>query len=426
MPMNNITYRVSLRLALVISLLISLWSVFFYIAMVNEINDEADDSLENYTSLLVTRILSGQVLPQGGDGSNNTYTVTPVDSLYAATHSHYRYEDVDVYIPEYREYEPARVLTSIFRNDQGQFFELRVATPTFERHDIFGSVLLWIVLLYISLLITILTITMLVFHRGMRPLRLLLGWLKEYTPGHRIKPMPCESKESNEFGDLYETLYNAMERSESLVARQSQFIGDASHELQTPLAIIGNRVEWLLDSGNLTEQQAVELHKIGTTLSRAIRLNKTLLLLTKIENGQFPELSQVDLVPLLRDHVESCDEIYSSHELHVSLNLPDEFVVEMNESLLSTLLANLVKNLYLHSPQGSKGDIYIEDRTLYFVNDGDSALDSDRLFDRFYHASTRKTSTGLGLALVASICKNYGFEITYSYHDSRHYFALKF
>ena len=94
--MNNITYRVSLRLALVISLLISLWSVFFYIAMVNEINDEADDSLENYTSLLVTRILSGQVLPQGGDGSNNTYTVTPVDSLYAATHSHYRYEDVDV------------------------------------------------------------------------------------------------------------------------------------------------------------------------------------------------------------------------------------------------------------------------------------------------------------------------------------------
>ena len=421
----NITYRVSLRLALIISLLISLWSVFFYVAMVNEINDEADDSLENYTSLLVTRILSGQDIPQGGDGSNNTFTITPVDSIYAATHSHYRYEDVDVYIPEYREYEPARVLTTIFSNGQGQFFELRVATPTFERRDLFGSVLLWVVLLYVSLLVTILSITMLVFHRGLSPLRSLLGWLKEYTPGREIKPLPQDSKH-NEFADLYDTLYNAMERSESLVARQSQFIGDASHELQTPLAIIGNRVEWLLDSGDLTEQQAVELHKIATTISRAVRLNKTLLLLTKIENGQFPEISQVDLIPLLRDHVESCDEIYSAHELHVSLNLPEEFIVEMNESLLSTLLANLVKNLYLHSPQGGRGDIYIEGRTLYIVNDGESELDSDRLFDRFYHASKRKTSTGLGLALVASICKNYGFDISYQYLDGRHHFVLKF
>lgn len=421
----NITYRISLRLAFVISLLISLWSLFFYFTMVDEIRDEADDSLENYASLIITRMLAGRELPSEGDGSNNSYTITPVDSLYAATYSHYLYEDVDVYIPEHGEYEPARVLTTIFKDGNDQFYELKVATPTFEKQDLFTSILSWIVLLYVLLLITILSVTMIVFHRGMRPLRDLLKWLEEYIPGREIKPLP-EKSDINEFHNLYHTLYRTMERSESLVARQAQFIGDASHELQTPLAIIGNRVEWLLNSENLSEQQAVELYKINSTISRAVRLNKPLLLLTKIENGQFPEVSQVDLVPILRDHVESCGEVYSSHELQISLNLPESFVVQINESLISILLANLVKNLYLHTPQGGKGDIYIEGRTLYLINDGESALDSDRLFDRFYHASKRETSTGLGLALVASICKNYGYDIEYSFVDGRHRFTLKF
>ncbi len=421
----NITYRISLRLAFVISLLISLWSLFFYFTMVDEIRDEADDSLENYASLIITRMLAGRELPSEGDGSNNSYTLTPVDSLYAATYSRYLYEDVDVYIPEHGEYEPARVLTTIFKDGNDQFYELKVATPTFEKQDLFTSILSWIVLLYVLLLITILSVTMIVFHRGMRPLRDLLKWLEEYIPGREIEPLP-EKSDINEFHNLYHTLYRTMERSESLVARQAQFIGDASHELQTPLAIIGNRVEWLLNSENLSEQQAVELYKINSTISRAVRLNKTLLLLTKIENGQFPEVSQVDLVPILRDHVESCGEVYSSHELQISLNLPESFVVQINESLISILLANLVKNLYLHTPQGGKGDIYIEGRTLYLINDGESALDSDRLFDRFYHASKRETSTGLGLALVASICKNYGYDIEYSFVDGRHRFTLKF
>ena len=266
---------------------------------------------------------------------------------------------------------------------------------------------------------------MIVFYSTMRPLFALLEWIDEYIPGKGIKPMD-HTPEINEFSRLYKAFYGAMERSENLFTRQSQFIGDASHELQTPLAIIGNRVEWLLDSTSLSEQQAVELYKINSTLGRAVRLNKTLLLLTKIENGQFPETSQVDLVPILRDHIESCGEVYSSCELEVNTSLPESFVVQVNESLLSTLLANLVKNLYLHTPQGGKGSIYIEGNRLYFTNDGESALDSERLFDRFYHASKRASSTGLGLALVSSICKYYDFKLTYDFTEGKHRFIIEF
>lgn len=421
----NLIYRIALRLVVAISVLLSLWAVFFYYTMVDEIRDEVDDALEDYTSLVISRFLAGRDLPREGDGSNNTFTISAVDRLYADAHSHYRFEDVDVYIPEKSEYEPARVLTSIFSDGKGQFYELKVATPSFEKGDLFTSILMWIVILYLLLLLAVFGLAMIVFYSTMRPLFALLEWIDEYIPGKGIKPMD-HTPEINEFSRLYKAFYGAMERSENLFTRQSQFIGDASHELQTPLAIIGNRVEWLLDSTSLSEQQAVELYKINSTLGRAVRLNKTLLLLTKIENGQFPETSQVDLVPILRDHIESCGEVYSSCELEVNTSLPESFVVQVNESLLSTLLANLVKNLYLHTPQGGKGSIYIEGKRLYFTNDGESALDSERLFDRFYYASKRASSTGLGLALVSSICKYYDFKLTYDFTEGKHRFIIEF
>lgn len=421
----NLIYRIAVRILIVISILLLFWTGLFYYTMVDEIRDEADDALEDYASLIITRKLAGRDLPYEGDGSNNTFTITPVDSLYASIHSHYHFADVDVYIPEKSEYEPARVLTTIFSDEHGQFYELTVATPTFEKSDLFGSVLMWIVILYVLLLLTGTIITVAVFYSTMRPLYALLNRIDEYIPGKGVKPIG-EIPDVDEFRKLYKAFYGAMERSENLFARQSQFIGDASHELQTPLAIIGNRVEWLLDSTSLSEQQAVELYKINSTLGRAIRLNKTLLLLTKIENGQFPETSQVDIVPLLHDHVESCAEVYSSYQLDVAVSLPESFVVQVNESLISTLIANLVKNLYLHTPQGGKGNIYINDNALYFTNDGDSVLDSERLFDRFYHSSKRASSTGLGLALVSSICKYYEFKLSYDFLEGKHRFIIEF
>ena len=98
-----------------------------------------------------------------------------------------------------------------------------------------------------------------------------------YPPGVKPSPVPVDTQ-VKEFDRLGQALQSAVDRSEELVERQSQFIGNASHELQTPLAIIGNRVEWLLDGGNLTQEQGAELFKIQSTLGRAVRLNKTLLL----------------------------------------------------------------------------------------------------------------------------------------------------
>ena len=418
-------YRIALRLTAVLLPLMAVWGALFYFTMVDEIRDEADDSLEDYSAMIISRILSGEELPQGNDGSNNSFEVRAVDSNYAATHPHLIYHDENIYIPDKREQEPARVLTSIFSDAEGQFYELMVMTPTFEKNDLFEAVLAWIVVLYVALLFIVLVVTMIIFRRSLQPLYDLLHWLDAYRPGGRPESVPNKS-DVEEFRRLNVALQQAVDRSEELFERQSQFIGNASHELQTPLAIIGNRVEWLLDSSSITEEEAGELFKIQKTLSRAVRLNKTLLLLTKIDNGQFPESVEVDIVTALEEGVESYGDVYAAREVNFTHNLPAELKVTMNESLATTLISNLVKNAYVHTPQGGDAHIEIVGRTLRVSNTGSEPLDKEHIFERFYQAARKEGSTGLGLALVAAICRYYNLRLEYFFADGKHHFEVEF
>lgn len=418
-------YRIALRLTAVLLPLMAVWGALFYFTMVDEIRDEADDSLEDYSAMIISRILAGEELPQGNDGSNNSFEVRAVDSNYAATHPHLSYRDENIYIPDKREQEPARVLTSIFSDAEGQFYELMVMTPTFEKTDLFEAVLAWIVVLYVALLFIVLVVTMIIFRRSLQPLYDLLHWLDAYRPGGRPQSVPNKS-DVEEFRRLNVALQQAVDRSEEFFERQSQFIGNASHELQTPLAIIGNRVEWLLDSPSITEEEAGELFKIQKTLSRAVRLNKTLLLLTKIDNGQFPESVEVDIVTALEEGVESYGDVYAAREVNFTHNLPAELKVMMNESLASTLISNLVKNAYVHTPQGGDAHIEIVGRTLRVSNTGSEPLDKEHIFERFYQAARKEGSTGLGLALVAAVCRYYNLRLEYFFADGKHNFEVEF
>ena len=257
----------------------------------------------------------------------------------------------------------------------------------------------------------------------MRPLYALLHWLDNFTLGKNNTPVPDDTQ-ITEFHKLNVAAQKAANRAELLFDRQKQFIGNASHELQTPLAILGNRIEWLLDNTELNEKQVEELFKMQRSLGHIVRLNKTLLLLTKIENGQFPESTEVDVAALIREQAPLYNEIYESRHIDCRIDLPDRFVVSMNDSLASTLITNLLKNAYVHTESGHSIDIALHNRTLTVTNDGDTPLDADHIFDRFYQGNKKEGSTGLGLALVKAVCRYYNLDIEYRYTDGRHCFAV--
>ena len=420
----KLIYRISLRLSLVLLPLIALWAVVFYFTIVDEINDEVDDALEDYSELIVIRMLSGELLPRMNEGSNNSYTIAPVDENYAATHPGIDYYDAEVYIPEKEETEPARFLVTIFQDGNGQFYELKVATPTFEKDELLETILWWVVWLYLLLLITVVGTTMWIFHNSMRPLYALLHWLDGYVPGHKTVPVPNNTS-ITEFRRLNTAAQQAVDRSEELLEQQKQFIGNASHELQTPLAVLGGRMEYMLDHAGLDEQTMGEVIQMQRTLGHIVRLNKTLLLLAKIDNGQFPENTDVDISAMIREQKELYDDIYEERDIRCDMHLTGSFLVRMNESLASVLVSNLVRNAYVHSEAGARIDIRIEGRTLTVSNDGVTPLDGKHIFERFYQGSKREGSTGLGLALVKAVADSYGLCVGYRFGEEQHIFSVE-
>ena len=419
----KLIYRVTIRLSIALLPILLLWATVFYYSMVNEINDETDDSLEDYAEMLIRRTLTNGELPEHNNGSNNTYSVELLPRDYRGEHF-MRFEDEDVYIPDKYETEPARTLTMTFADTHGQMYLLTVSTPTFERQDLLMAVFWHLATLYVILTLSILAVTALIFNYSMRPLYRLLKWLDSYNLGNGVDDLPM-CTHIQEFKKLTESTRSTIERAERYFERQKQFIGNASHELQTPLAILGTRIEWIIDNTPLTEEQFAELTKMRQSLHRLSRLNRTLLLISKIENAQFNERVDVDLVELIENELEIYKEIYADKGIECRTELPARFIISMDESLANTLVTNLLKNAFLHTAEGGNITVAIKQKALTISNSGEQALDSTRLFERFY-TSGKSGSTGLGLALVKSIAGFYNYGLQYRFNKGMHEFEVRF
>ena len=418
----KLIHRVTLRLALVIMPVLLLWATAFYFTMVHQVNDETDDSLDDYAEMIARRVISGDELPTPGDNSNNTYSI----ELLPATEHHddaETYEDRDIYLHWKQENEPARMLTKIFHDNEGTAYKLTVSTPTFERDDIIRALLIHIATIYAILLCIILVVTVIVFKISIKPLYSLLKWLDNYRPGSGIAGFPDEESVV-EFKKLTRAARETIERAENHLERQKQFIGNASHELQTPLAVLGNRIEWMMDNTQLTEEQFGELSKMRQSIQRLVRLNRTLLLLSKIDSGHFLDKSDVDIVPIIENELEVYNEIFAEKNIKCNVKTPQNFIVQMDEMLATTMLTNLIKNSFIHSTAGGTVDISLTRSELKISNNGNEALDATRLFDRFY-TSGKSGSTGLGLALVKSISGYYNFGLEYTFKENKHSFTIR-
>ena len=129
----KLIYRIIIRLLAGLTVILTAWGCLFYLTVIDEINDETDDSLEDYSETIITRALAGQPLPSHSDGSNNSYFLHEVSREYARSLPHIRYSDEEIFIAEKGETEPARILKTIFKDRKDRYFELTVSIPTIEK-----------------------------------------------------------------------------------------------------------------------------------------------------------------------------------------------------------------------------------------------------------------------------------------------------
>ena len=156
------------------------------------------------------------------------------------------------------------------------------------------------------------------------------------------------------------------------------------------------------------------------------RVNKNLLLLTKIENSQYMEKDTIEVQELLANLIPQFETIAAGKQIKLTIQLQAAVSINGNRALVEILLNNLITNAIRHSEAGSNVLIELTPISFIISNPGERSLQTEQLFKRFASATIQQPGTGLGLAIVKQICNRYGWIIQYAFNNGRHVFTLHF
>lgn len=328
-----------------------------------------------------------------------------------------------------REQEPVsvRLLRASVRAG-GATYQVTIRQAYAEFDEIARALSVGVIVCFLSLVGVLLGLDVLIARRVWQPFYQIIDQLRSYRlDGTETAPFP--TSQVPEFALLSQSLHEMTHNLRQQYQLQKQFTENASHEMQTPLAIASAELELLSQSAQLSETNWERMQRATDAIRRLSQQNRSLLLLARIENKQFGQRQPVDLSQLVHKLLS----IYADFAVHKNLRFDSELspdcLIDLNPQLAEVLLTNLIKNTIRHSRRASR--IRVELTSLYFriTNSGDPLpFPAEHLFERFRRNPAQSDSTGLGLALVKQIADAYAMPLTHAYDSVKqtHTFTVTF
>jgi len=342
-----------------------------------------------------------------------TENITRPDSIYEATRYN-EYED---------EWDRFRGLQTVIQIDKKHYL-LNIETNVEEAYETIFAIGLVTVVLYGILVFGFIQLNRKISKSVWKPFDQTLSNLKSFNLS-TSKEVTFESSDIEEFEELNQTVSKLISENVSAYNQQKAFVANASHELQTPIALLKSKLDILFQDENLSAKQSELIHAIQIPLARLTRVNKNLLLLARVENSNFSDGAEIDFSDkidkseeLLQDYLDEKKMIFQKKALGTC-------VFQCSKFLAETLVNNLLSNAIRHTPQ--QGEIGVEwnETGFAFKNSGKEPLNQNLLFKRFSISTAETTNSGLGLAIVKEICKQNGWEIAYDFLDDFHIFSVR-
>lgn len=259
-------------------------------------------------------------------------------------------------------------------------------------------------------------------------------WQPFYNTLERIRQFNIETHETigfdkvpiEEFEELNHSLEKLISQNVESYKQQRRFVENASHELQTPIAILKAKIDQWYQNDKLLAAMGPELAELNVPLNRIIRINKNLLLLAKIENNQFADEVSLDVSASLEELLDYFTEIAHANNNILHTEIEANCMVQCNKFLFESMVSNLMTNAVKHGKKGETVDISLKSGTLTVKNYGDEALNTETIFKRFSIHSKQNTNSGLGLAIVKEICNKYNWQVYYHFGKNQHQFSVNF
>lgn len=394
-------------------------SVAFYITLRYVLVHQIDEDLEIEEAEIMAHVQKHDRLPESFSASDQIIRFIPATEKLSRRFSTLSLTDTE----DHRRQDYRRLTYTIVAGRQG--YRVEVSKSLEGTNNLLYSILTVSVLTILVILSVSAFLNRYLLKRLWKPFYASLKVIKSFSVSRNEKPL-LPPTDTDEFSYMNQTFEHLAQTSRHEYLALKTFSENASHEIQTPIAIVRSKLDLLLQEEALSEGGSKTLQAAFGALERLSRLNKSLLLLAKIENNQFEEVQVIDLTQRLKDKMEDFSELWQSKNIGIDADV-QKATVRMNKELSDVLLNNLLSNATLHNYPNGKIIVQLNATELLVKNTGiNTALDETRLYQRFYKPSATGRNNGLGLSIIKQICEASGFELRYNYVNEMHQFQVMF
>ncbi|MEH0157065.1 HAMP domain-containing sensor histidine kinase [Limibacter armeniacum] len=256
------------------------------------------------------------------------------------------------------------------------------------------------------------------------PFRLILDSMKSYQLGKKYpnKKIQTSTKEFQKMQQLY---FQMVDRIEKDFHNLQEYTENMAHEIQTPLAIIRNKTEYLMMEEEVMSKHPASVKAIYDEANHLSKLGSTLNLLTKIENREFSNTVKLQTAPVILKHIEAVRELAGLKSMEIEADLFEQHYLEIDPYLFEIILKNFFRNAIRYGTSEGPIRVATTANEMVISNYGEPLdVEPEKVFERFFRKGTSQQSVGLGLALVKKICTVNGLKVAYEYTDHQHHFTI--
>lgn len=386
------------------------------------VNKEINERLVIEKSVIELQVASQGQLADAGIVIGDRIEIIPIDSFHTFR---FQLKDTGRYDPSLDRLVPYRQLSyeKVINNKP---YRIKIFKRLPEVLDLFRGLLITVGLTAVDVIFCFYFLNRWFSRKVWAPFYSALNKLKAFDLNTHTK-LVFNKSGIDEFNDLNEELTRLTDRIANDYNNLKEFTENASHEIQTPLAIIRSKLELLLQSDLLNGEHIQHIKSSLDAVNRLSRLNKELILLTRIENRQYAENETFLLNDLIAQQLSQLDAFISIKKIAVNERIYQPVMVMMNRNLAEILISNLLTNAIKYNPEGGKILIEMNQHYLIVSNTGEPLkIEAEKIFERFLKDKNSE-SLGLGLAIVKKICDFYDLTIEYSYlnRDRMHSFLIQ-
>ncbi len=389
-----------------------------YIALNRIVLEEIDERMESIRALIINQIDNGFEVESFWPfweirEAEKSITLQPYS------------RDTLIVTPDENEAEKFHQL-KFTENIKGKEYLIIVRTPRLESYNLLFAIGIPVGMVIFIWMVFFLILNRRISYQIWRPFHSNLGRLKKFSVSDGA-PLKLEESKIDELESLRRTLIGLANKGIADFRNLREFTENASHEIQTPLSIITTQIENLMNSHPMDPGLAVEIEKIYASVQRLSKTNKSLLLLSKIENRQFELSESINLSEGLAQDFDSFKELIEAKQIAVVNNIRPAVIQKSNRELFRILVNNLVGNAIRHNYYGGNLEILLDEDHLNVSNSGQAYSGyPEKWFSRFSKADPSSSSAGLGLSIVKEICDLHGWKISYTINKAKHNITVSF